>query len=216
MAARCSPECEANFVQKCIFDILDNKTDIKAIRDQPPSELGAWFAVGRLRYYRKFAVIKLGKRRCCRFRWRLDFPRQSRFSRADVTEGAKLGNGAFGEVNQGTLQVGKAPLNIAVKHVLASKATMNQRRDVIIECRLQCELDSPFVLKCFGFATGLAGPDDFSILLELMDLGDLPGYMKSVQGGSGAAVSEAVRLQWMIEIAAALEYMHESGLIHAD
>eukprot|EP00947_MAST-08B_sp_MAST-8B-sp1_P001667 g1667.t1 len=167
-----------------------------------------------LRYRRKYAVVKLGKRRCCHHRWRLDFPRQSRFSRLDVAEGAKLGNGAFGEVNQGTLQVGKATLRIAVKHVLESKATDAQRRDTIVECRLQCELESPFLVKCFGFTTG-PGPGDFSILLELMDIGDLPRYMESVVG-SGGRIPEATRLRWMIEIASALEYMHASNLIHAD
>eukprot|EP00947_MAST-08B_sp_MAST-8B-sp1_P004804 g4804.t1 len=168
----------------------------------------------RIRYRRKYAVVKLGKRRCCRHRWRLDFPRQSRFSRLDVAEGAKLGNGAFGEVNQGTLQVGKAPLRIAVKHVLESKATDVQRHDTIVECRLQCELDSPFLVKCFGFTTG-PGPGDFSILLELMDIGDLPQYMESVVK-KGGRIAEATRLRWMIEIASALEYMHASNLIHAD
>eukprot|EP00947_MAST-08B_sp_MAST-8B-sp1_P004481 g4481.t1 len=134
---------------------------------------------------------------------------------ADLTViGAKLGNGAFGEVNQGTLKVGKADLPIAVKHVLESKATDAQRQDTIVECRLQCELESPFVVKCFGFAS-YPGPGDFSILLELMDLGDLPGYMESVVQ-EGGRIAEATRLRWMIEVAAALEYMHASNLIHAD
>eukprot|EP00947_MAST-08B_sp_MAST-8B-sp1_P004171 g4171.t1 len=175
----------------------------------------AWLARRRLQYSRKYTVIKLGERRCCTHRWRLDFPRQSRFSRLDVAEGAKLGNGAFGEVNQGTLQVGKATLRIAVKHVLESKATDVQRHDTIVECRLQCELDWPFLVKCFGFTTG-PGPGDFSILLELMDIGDLPRYMESVVKNQGGRIAEATRLRWMIEIASALEYMHASNLIHAD
>eukprot|EP00947_MAST-08B_sp_MAST-8B-sp1_P004841 g4841.t1 len=135
-------------------------------------------------------------------------------ARNDITEGAKLGSGAFGEVNQGTLQVGKAQLPIAVKHVLQSKATDAQRKETIVECRLQCELTSPFVVKCFGFAN-YPGPGDFSILLELMDLGDLLSYMVK-RTKANDRISEATRLQWMIETAAALEYVHACGLIHAD
>ena len=175
----------------------------------------AWRIYRRAKHSQKYTVVKFGKRRCCARRSRLDFPRQSRFSRSNIEEGAKLGNGAFGEVNQGTLQVGKASVRIAVKHVLAAKATDAQRKDTIVECRLQCELESPFVVKCFGFATG-PGPDDFSILLELMDLGDLPSYVKSLTQDGARQLSKAERLQWMIEVASALEYMHASGLIHAD
>ena len=174
----------------------------------------AWLTWLCVKHRLKYAVVKVGPRRCFSYRWRLDFPRRSRFTYLDISEGAKLGNGAFGEVNEGTLQVGTAPLPIAVKHVLASKATELQRRDTIIECHIQCELSSPFVVKCFGFATG-PGPEDFSILLELMELGDLPTYMCNKYEGGGR-ISEAVRLQWMIEIAAALEYVHACGLIHAD
>eukprot|EP00947_MAST-08B_sp_MAST-8B-sp1_P001346 g1346.t1 len=174
----------------------------------------AWRIYRRAKYSQKYTVVKFGKQRCCARRSRLDFPRRSRFSRRDVAEGAKLGNGAFGEVNQGTLQVGKATLRIAVKHVLESKATDAQREDTIVECRLQCEFESPFLVKCFGFATG-PGAGDFSILLELMDIGDLPRYMESVVDGGGR-IPEATRLRWMIEIASALEYMHASNLIHAD
>eukprot|EP00947_MAST-08B_sp_MAST-8B-sp1_P005008 g5008.t1 len=165
---------------------------------------------------RKYAVVTLGGRgRTCGFRqWQLPFPRRSQFERNDITEGAKLGNGAFGEVNQGTLQVGKAQLPIAVKHVLQSKATDAQRKETIVECRLQCELTSPFVVKCFGFAN-YPGPGDFSILLELMDLGDLLSYMIK-RTKANDRISEATRLQWMIEAAAALEYVHACGLIHAD
>ena len=176
----------------------------------------AWLVRRQLQYSRMYTTIKLGKRRCCtRRQWRLDFPRRSRFARHDTTEGAKLGNGAFGEVNRGTLQVGKAPLQIAVKHVLESKATTAQRMETIVECRLQCEMETPFVVKCFGFTTG-PGPGDFSILLELMDLGDLPGYAEAVVAEGGGRIPEATRLRWMIEVAAALEYMHASNLIHAD
>ena len=169
----------------------------------------------RIRYRHKFTAVRLGRRRCGIHRWSLDFPRSSRFSHENVTEGARLGCGTFGEVNQGTLLVGKATLSIAVKHVLESKATDVQRQDTIVECRLQCELKSPFVVKCFGFLQG-PGPGDFSILLELMDLGDLPGYCKSVVDKRGGRIPEATRLRWMIEVAAALEYMHASNLIHAD
>eukprot|EP00947_MAST-08B_sp_MAST-8B-sp1_P001745 g1745.t1 len=121
-------------------------------------------------------------------------------------KGAKLGNGAFGEVNAGTLQVGKARLPIAVKHVLESKATDAQRKETIVECRLQCELESPFVVKCFGFAK-YPGPGDFSILLELMDLGDLLTYMIK-RTKANERIAEATRLQWMIQAASALEYLH--------
>eukprot|EP00947_MAST-08B_sp_MAST-8B-sp1_P000786 g786.t1 len=145
----------------------------------------------------------------------MDFPRRSQFDHSDVDEGAKLGNGAFGEVKQGTLQVGEAALSIAVKHVLASKATKAQRQGMIIECRLQCEMDCPFLVKCFGFSSEPRA-NDFSVLLELMDLGDLPTYVKRVVGKKNGHIPEATRMQWMIEIAAALEYMHNFDLIHAD
>ena len=177
-----------------------------------------YFFRRRLRHRQKYALVTVGRRqrgRCCVHQWKLQFPRRSRFARNDIAEGAKLGNGAFGEVNAGTLQVGKAALRIAVKHVLESKATDAQRQDTIVECRLQCELESPFVVKCFGFTTG-PGPGDFSILLELMDIGDLPQYVKSVVGEAGGRIPEATRLRWMIDVAAALEYMHASNLIHAD
>ena len=109
--------------------------------------------------------------------------------------------GAFGEVNQGMLRVGKAQLAIAVKHVLESKATESQLQDTIIECRLHCELDSPFVVKCFGFTKG-RGTGGFRILLELMDLGDLLSYMIK-RTKAKDRISEATRLQWMIEAASA-------------
>ena len=35
-----------------------------------------------------------------------------------------------------------------------------------------CELESPFLVKCFGFSSEPRA-NDFSVLLELMDLGDL-------------------------------------------
>eukprot|EP00947_MAST-08B_sp_MAST-8B-sp1_P001744 g1744.t1 len=178
----------------------------------------AYWIRRRLKHQRKYALVTLGGRRAarglCSSQWRLKFPRRSRFSRLDITEGAKLGNGAFGEVNAGTLQVGKARLPIAVKHVLESKATDAQRKETIVECRLQCELESPFVVKCFGFAR-YPGPGDFSILLELMDLGDLLTYMIK-RTKANERIAEATRLQWMIQAASALEYLHASGLVHAD
>ena len=170
----------------------------------------------RIQRRRKYTVVTVGRRQrgCCARKWQLHFPRRSRFSRLDITEGVKLGNGAFGEVNRGTLQVGKAQLPIAVKHVLQSKATDAQRKEAIVECRLQCELESPFVVKCFGFAS-YPGPGDFSILLELMDLGDLLSYMIK-RTKANDRIAEGTRLQWMIQAASALEYLHECGLIHAD
>eukprot|EP00947_MAST-08B_sp_MAST-8B-sp1_P005673 g5673.t1 len=159
----------------------------------------------RLRHNRKYAIVTVGTRQrqgLCGTQWQLKFPHRSRFSRRDITEGAKLGNGAFGEVNAGTLLVGKAQLRIAVKHVLQSKATDAQRKETIVECRLQCELESPYVVKCFGFAN-YPGPGDFSILLELMDLGDLLSYMIK-QTKEKERIAEATRLQWMIQAASAL------------
>eukprot|EP00947_MAST-08B_sp_MAST-8B-sp1_P001743 g1743.t1 len=178
----------------------------------------AYFVRRRLRHQRKYAIVTVGGRQqggsVWSSQWQLQFPRRSRFSRLDITEGTKLGNGAFGEVNAGTLQVGKARLPIAVKHVLESKATDVQRKETIVECRLQCELESPFVVKCFGFAK-YPGPGDFSILLELMDLGDLLTYMIK-RTKANERIAEATRLQWMIQAASALEYLHASGLVHAD
>ena len=177
----------------------------------------------RARYRRKYAIVTIGKRRCGGLCcccggggiWSMDFPRRSQFSHRDIDEGAKLGNGAFGEVKQGTLQVGEAALPIAVKHVLASKATNEQRQGMIVECRLQCEMDYPFLVKCFGFSSK-PHTKDFSVLLELMDLGDLPTYVTRVVSKNNGRIPEATRVQWMIEIAAALEYMHNFDLIHAD
>ncbi len=170
----------------------------------------------KYRAYRCFRT--LGYAICPRIggSWYIKFPKQSCFQHGTVlTDGEVLGHGAFGKVLLGSLKVGNADQKIAIKQVLSTKATVEQLHEVAVECRLQTALDHPFIVKCFGYCPQDSLLRPFSVLLMRLDIGDLPQYMLK-RYSQRNFIPQGLRLQWMIEIASAIEYMHANRVIHCD
>lgn len=122
-----------------------------------------------------------------------------------------LGRGSFGRVVKGTIKRTGAP--VAVKMFDLSNEQMNGViGDIHNEADLMSQLDHPNLVSFIGY---MAQPH-VALVLELMQCDLFAWLHKKSAGGFLQPLSEDRQLQFMIDIAGGLAYLHAAKMWHRD
>ncbi|XP_009614381.1 mitogen-activated protein kinase kinase kinase 18-like [Nicotiana tomentosiformis] len=121
------------------------------------------------------------------------------------TRGPIIGRGSSATVSLATNSAGEL---FAVKSIELSCSNMLQR-----EYSLISQLNSPFLVKCFGFdITSEKNKAMYNMFMEYIPGGTLSDLIKK-QGGS---LNESVIKSCAQQILQGLDYLHSIGLVHCD
>jgi len=124
---------------------------------------------------------------------------------AQVTIGAKLGQGAYGEVCRG--KVGGR--DVAIKQNHMGNLNKEQIKEVMAEARNMRRLVHPNIARLLGIA---ALDEPLLIVMELAADGSLDSYLKK----HGAAMSDKKKAAMCQQVSWALCYMKDKKILHRD
>ncbi len=124
---------------------------------------------------------------------------------------ALIGDGGMGTVYKATdVRLGRA---VAVKFMHPHFARLDEFRSRLTkEAQIAAKLDHPSIVKIFGFGESAYG---LFIAMEYVDGGSLRAHLRRLQA-SGRYLPLAQSLQIGEQIADALDYAHQRGIIHRD
>ena len=125
---------------------------------------------------------------------------------ANLTIGALLGHGAFGEVHAGILNINDVSTEVAVK-TIKGQCSLEERRKFIEEARLFVLLQHENIVKCVGVHLE---SEPLWIVLELMQC-DLKSYFKK-----SITISLPQLINVTLQVATAMEYLSSKKIIHRD
>uniref|UniRef100_A0A1I7Y4Q2 Tyrosine-protein kinase n=1 Tax=Steinernema glaseri TaxID=37863 RepID=A0A1I7Y4Q2_9BILA len=121
----------------------------------------------------------------------------------------KLGEGAFGEVYSGELQLNNAKAQVAIKQMKCGVLTKQKIEELMKEARLMRPLHHPNVVRFYGVAADM---EPLLIIMELVPGGALDSYLTK----KNTAISVDERLNMSLDAALGIEYIHSKGIIHRD
>nr|BAG55488.1 receptor-type protein tyrosine kinase [Monosiga ovata] len=138
--------------------------------------------------------------------------------RADLTFGAELGAGEFGQVFEGYyLGEGRgeaSKLTVAIK-LLKSDGDVSSttKARFLKEAAIMAQFNHPNIVSLVGVCT-LPQKEPTLIVLEYMHLGSLHGYLLSplVKG----QVENITMVRMALDIVAGMQYLSEAGFVHRD
>jgi serine/threonine protein kinase len=134
---------------------------------------------------------------------------------SDIKLIRKLGHGAFGEVWESDLQ--PEGNRVAIKLMLLSE--VDEEGDLVnprageefrVECAALQRIDSPHLLKFFGF--GMTVDGNGFIVTELMALGSL----EDVLHDHNHDLQWRTRLSIALQVALGMEHLHKMHMVHRD
>jgi serine/threonine protein kinase len=125
-----------------------------------------------------------------------------------ITTGAKLGEGAFGEVFEATYTEGGRSSRVAVK-TMREQSTREARLKFMREARLMRRYSHKHVVRILGVAVH---EQPLMIVMELSLGGSLLAHLRKHK----AAVDAAKRLRFCVEAADGLAYLERQKCIHRD
>jgi serine/threonine protein kinase len=134
---------------------------------------------------------------------------RSRFGPYDVID--RIGAGGMGEVYRA--RDPKLGRDVAIKVMRASLSALPERHAAFErEARLLASLNHPHIATVYGFVEGPAeaGPPVQALVLELVDGETLAARLKK------GRLPEADALRYAVQIADALAYAHQRGVVHRD
>lgn len=141
-------------------------------------------------------------------------PNVYEFDVKDVQIAERIGEGFYGVVSKGSLQIQIGEQHISVPVALKSMKTTNLTysdiQDQIKECERQAAFRHPFIVKCFGW-TRTPSEDNFIIIQEYMSLGNMKEFVKS------ETLSLGEKTVYGMVLARALYHLHDNmGVVHRD
>ena len=102
---------------------------------------------------------------------------------------------------------------VAVKVFVASQKNTNWK-ECENETLITCELNSPFIINCYGYVNE---GNKFSIVLELAKYGSLARVLSVIEQSSRKDVlPPTLYLAWLLDMISAIQYIHSKGIKHRD
>ena len=133
----------------------------------------------------------------------------------DVVMVRRLGQGAFGEVWEGLLRT--EGRKVAIKTLFAGAADEDgdlvdpaADEDFYKECAALQRIDSPHLIKFFGFGTTKSG--NRFIVTELMDGGSLEDVLHDHE----CDLPWRVRVSFGLQVALGMDHLHQKHMLHRD
>jgi serine/threonine protein kinase len=139
-----------------------------------------------------------------------------RIRECDITTVKRLGSGAFGEVWEGVMQPGSR--RVAIK-VMRAGGAVDEEGDVIDpradedfrkECAALQRVDSPHLVKFFGFGTTESGTQ--FIVTELM----VGGSLEEALHDRKRALQWRTRVAIGLQVALGMDHLHKRNMLHRD
>jgi len=128
-----------------------------------------------------------------------------------IKKGKKLGNGAFGIVYKGTwrdIPVAMKTISLSTVNAKLSFNVSDINQSIEWEISRISSVSNPGVVQFYGIYK--ERDESFFIIMEYCSNGTLQSYLKKNN------VSWDQRIQWSLEIAEGLNYLHKQGIIHRD
>lgn len=127
------------------------------------------------------------------------------------TIGKVIGKGSYGEVN--LVKHRKDKKQYVMKKVDLSKASVRERKAAEQEAKLLSQLRHPNIVS---YRESFQDEPGFLyIVMNFCEGGDLYSKLKT-QAKEGKALEETQVVEWFVQIAMALQYMHERHVLHRD
>ncbi|KAI6658159.1 Serine/threonine-protein kinase Nek11 [Oopsacas minuta] len=127
----------------------------------------------------------------------------------------KLGAGQFGSVyliNDSNARIDESQRLKVIKFIPIDDIMLDETVDAVKEARVLSELNCPYILS---FHDSFIEDSMFCIVTEYCEGGDLAMIIKQKQQSSGGINIEIV-LDWFVQLAIALNYIHQLRIIHRD
>ena len=99
---------------------------------------------------------------------------------------------------------------MAIKKVSEKDLDENSTAAIHMEAEFMKKLSHPRIVTCFGL---LQSEGNYCMVMELCENGNLANFMTVNQA---ATVDWAKRMEFAIDIATGMNYLHKLGVIHRD
>eukprot|EP00731_Ephydatia_muelleri_P029405 Em0020g1049a len=126
-----------------------------------------------------------------------------------------LGSGQFGTVDKGVWQSHLGSMEVAIK-TLNNGTTGNDRVKFLQEAAIMGQFSHPNVVKMYGI---VSDGEPMMMVLELLDKGDLKGYVSSLRISHTAAPANhlaSILLTACAQISSGMCYLANKGFVHRD
>uniref|UniRef100_A0A915PPY8 Tyrosine-protein kinase n=1 Tax=Setaria digitata TaxID=48799 RepID=A0A915PPY8_9BILA len=128
-----------------------------------------------------------------------------------IERNRKLGEGAFGEVYEGTLNLGvfRGYIPVAIKTLHSGNISTDERIKFLREANLMLKLNHPNIIKFYGVA---ALKDPIMIVMELASGGSLLARVQNIKHPP----SDTDKIRYCAGAASGLAYLEAVQIIHRD
>jgi serine/threonine protein kinase len=120
-----------------------------------------------------------------------------------------IGQGNFGTVDKAMYTERRGPTFLVAVKRLHAQASSEARQEILEEAAIMAQFEHPCVVALVGVVTK---GDPILAVLEYMEKGALLSYIRK----HGAAISLKQRLQWCLDLADGLAYLHARRFVHRD
>uniref|UniRef100_A0A671T5E1 non-specific serine/threonine protein kinase n=1 Tax=Sinocyclocheilus anshuiensis TaxID=1608454 RepID=A0A671T5E1_9TELE len=124
----------------------------------------------------------------------------------------EMGQGWFGKVLLGEVNVGLSTTQVVVKELKAS-ASVQEQMQFLEEVQTYRLLQHPALLQCLSQCSEVT---PYLLVMEHCRLGDVKGYLRSCRAADSVTPDPLILQRMACEIASGLLYLHKHNYIHSD
>uniref|UniRef100_A0A8C0Y8A4 non-specific serine/threonine protein kinase n=1 Tax=Cyprinus carpio carpio TaxID=630221 RepID=A0A8C0Y8A4_CYPCA len=124
----------------------------------------------------------------------------------------EMGQGWFGKVLLGEVNVGLSTTQVVVKELKAS-ASVQEQMQFLEDVQPYRLLQHPALLQCLSQCSEVT---PYLLVMEHCPLGDVKGYLRSCRAADSVTPDPLILQRMACEIASGLLYLHKHNYIHSD